>query len=69
MKKTRVAFEETSKLRGVPYDTLLQEEHLQEGDTVYSVAPGESQKPRPFLTDDLFEELANPTKYPYGRGG
>ena len=63
----RVAFEETSKLRGVPYDTLLQEEQLQEGDTVYSVAPGECQKPRPFLTDDLFEELANPTKYPYGR--
>ena len=67
--KDRVAFEETSKLRGVPYDTLLQEEQLQEGDTVHSVALGESQKPRPFLTDDLFQELANPTKYSYDRGG
>lgn len=65
----RIAFKHTSKLRGIPYDTLLQEEGVADGDNTYSVAPGENQKPCPFLTDDKFEELANPSKYPYGRGG
>ncbi|KAI8509442.1 hypothetical protein Bbelb_132900 [Branchiostoma belcheri] len=65
----RVAFQETSKLRGLPYDTLLQEEQVPNGDNIYSVAPGENQTPCAFFTDDRFEELANPSKYPYGRGG
>ncbi|XP_078660053.1 uncharacterized protein LOC144904785 [Branchiostoma floridae x Branchiostoma belcheri] len=64
-----VAFQETSKLRGLPYDTLLQEEQVPNGDNIYSVAPGENQTPCAFFTDDRFEELANPSKYPYGRGG
>ncbi|KAI8500028.1 hypothetical protein Bbelb_223450 [Branchiostoma belcheri] len=64
----RVAFQETSKLRGLPYDTLLQEEQVPNGDNIYSVAPGENQTPCAFFTDDRFEELANPSKYPYGRG-
>ena len=38
-------------------------------DSTYSVAPAENQKPCAFLTDEKFEELANPSKYPYGRGG
>ena len=64
-----VAFEETSKLRGIPYDTLLQEDCPVNGDDIYSVAPGEHQKPCAFLLDDTFEELANPDKYPQGSGG
>ena len=59
----RIAFDHTSKLRGIPYDTLLQEEQLADADT-FSLAPGENQKPCPFLTDENFEELANPSKYP-----
>ena len=58
-------FNETSKLRGLPFDTLLQQENLG-ADDIYSIAPGESQKPQPFFSDDNFEELANPDKYPFG---
>ncbi|KAI8492052.1 hypothetical protein Bbelb_304250 [Branchiostoma belcheri] len=65
----RIAFEQASKLRGIPYETLLQEEQVTEGDNIYSIAPGENQTPCAFLTDHRFEELANPAKYPYGRGG
>lgn len=65
----RIAFEHMSKLRGIPYDTLLQEEQLTDADSTYSVAPAENQKPCAFFTDDKFEELSNPSKYPYGRGG
>ena len=65
----QIAFEQTSKLRGIPYDTLLQEEQPADADNTYSVAPGENQRPCPFLLDDNFEELANPSKYPYGCGG
>ncbi|XP_078618327.1 uncharacterized protein LOC144885957 [Branchiostoma floridae x Branchiostoma japonicum] len=65
----RIAFEQTSKLGGIPYDTLLQEEEVTDGDNIYSLAPGENQTPCAFLTDDKFEELANPSKYPFGHGG
>lgn len=65
----RIHFEQTSKLRGIPYDTLLQPEQVADGDDTFSVAPGEHQKPCPFLTDTNFEELANPSKYPFGQGG
>ena len=37
-------------------------------DDIFNVAPAESEKPCPFLSDEKYEELANPTKYPYGRG-
>ena len=38
-------------------------------DNIFSVAPGESQKPIGILTDKHFEEMCNPTKYPYGKFG
>ena len=63
------AFDETSRLRGVPYDTLLQEEDLGAQSSIYSVAPGESEKPMSFTADEQFEELSNPEKYPTGKGG
>ena len=65
----RIAFEQMSKQRGMPFDTLLQEEQVTDDDNTYSIAPGENQKPCPFLTDDKYEEMANPSKYPYGCGG
>ena len=63
-KEDQIHFEKVSSLRGLPYDTLLQEENQ-----TYSVAPGEGEKPVPFFTDPSYEELANPTKFPYGTGG
>ena len=59
-----------SQLRGLPYDTVM---HREDGnaceDSVFSIAPGEGQKPIAILTDDHFEEMCNPTKYPYGYFG
>ncbi|XP_078691416.1 uncharacterized protein LOC144921886 isoform X1 [Branchiostoma floridae x Branchiostoma belcheri] len=66
----RIAFEQTSKVQGVPYDTLLQHEQvIDDSDRTYSVAPGENQQPCPFFSDKHFEVLANPEKYPFGKGG
>ena len=62
------AFEEMSKLRGLPFDTCLQVDTL-DANSVISVAPGEGQKPLNILSDKDFEEMAFPQKYPYGKGG
>ena len=59
-KEDIIALEENCKLRDLPYDTCLQ---------FFSIAPGEGNKPIPLLTDNLFEELANPEKFPTGKGG
>ena len=64
-----IALEESCKLRDLPYDTCLQNELPEEAKQVFSIAPGEGNKPIPLLTDTLFEELANPDKFPYGDGG
>ena len=64
-----IAIEENCKLRDLPYDTCMQNELPKEANQVFSIAPGEGNKPIPLLTDTLFEELANPDKFPYGKGG
>ena len=38
-------------------------------ENVFSVAPGEGHKPIGILTDEHFEEMCNPTKYPGGKFG
>ncbi|XP_066268348.1 uncharacterized protein [Branchiostoma lanceolatum] len=63
------AFKDTSATRGLPYTTCMQEDSLQDSENIYSLAPGENQCPRAFLTDEDFELLANPEKYPDGRFG
>ena len=68
-KEDVIAIEENCKLRDLPYDTCLQNELPEEANQVFSIAPGEGNKPIPLLTDTLFEELANPDKFPYGKGG
>ena len=68
-KEDLIALEENCKLRDLPYDTCLQNELPEEANQVFSIAPGEGNKPIPLLTDTLFEELANPDKFPYGAGG
>ena len=68
-KEDLIALEENCKLRDLPYDTCLQNELPEEANQVFSIAQGEGNKPIPLLTDTLFEELANPDKFPYGDGG
>lgn len=38
-------------------------------DDIFSVAPGEGNKPISILSDTYFEEMCNPKKYPWGRFG
>ena len=68
-KEDLIALEENCKLRDLPYDTCLQSELPEEANQVFSIALGEGNKPIPLLTDTLFEELANPDKFPFGKGG
>ena len=63
-----IAMEENCKLRDLPYDTCLQSELPEEANQIFSISP-EGSKPIPLLTDKLFEELANPEKFPSGKGG
>ena len=53
------------------YDCFMQREDTLEAttDNVFAVAPGERQKPIGILSDQHFEEMCNPTKYPRGRFG
>ena len=62
------AFDTSSKLRGLPYDTCLQAENI-DVNQIISVAPGEGMKPVNILTDQSFEEMAFPHMYPLGKGG
>ena len=66
--EAKKAFEEACELRGLPYDTCLHNE-TEEANQTFSLAPGEGMKPIPSPTDNLFEELSNPEKFPKGKGG
>ena len=35
---------------------------------IFSVAPAEGQRPLSIMTDDQFESMCNPDKFPYGSG-
>ena len=64
------ALHHQSQLRGLPYDTVMHREDVDTSvDGVFSVAPGEGQKPLAILTDEHFEEMCNPSKYPGGSFG
>ena len=64
------AFHCQAQLRGLPYDTVMQrEDNNVSADNVFSVAPGEGQRPIPILTDESFEQMCNPAKYPTGKFG
>jgi len=60
---------EANGLRGIAYDTCLQEDDDEGKEKIVSVAPGEDQRPLPILEDKFFEELAFPDKFPLGSGG
>ena len=61
------AFEDASKIRGLPYETSMVKENNELKNKLISVAPAESEKPQPLLSDPNFEELSNPDKYPDGK--
>ena len=63
--ENQAAFDEAVKLRGMPLDFMLQEEDL---NSVFSIAPGEGQRPQPILDDDQFEITAFPNLFPTGIG-
>ncbi len=67
-KEEQEAFDRTSQLVGIPYDTLLQREEQTDTDNIFSIAPGEHQTPCSILSDKNFEELAHPDKYAHGNG-
>ena len=52
-KEDMIAIEENCKLRDLPYDTCLQNELPEEANQVFSIAPGEGNKPIPLLTHYL----------------
>ena len=67
MREDENAFEEASKVRGLPSETSLIRDNPELADKEISFAPAEHEKPLPLLSDTHFEELANPDKYPDGR--
>ena len=68
-KEDMIALEENCKLWDLPCDNCLQSKIPKQANQIFSIAPGEGSKPLPLLTDRLFEELANPEKFPNGKGG
>ena len=59
------AFEESSQLRGLPFNTCLNKETITPDKTI-SIAPCEGAHPLPMLADTNFETMAFPTCYPTG---
>ena len=53
------AFEHACKVKGAPFETCLVPENPELEGKIFSVAPGEGQKPPPILTDPKFEETCN----------
>ena len=56
----------TVTIIGGPSPTMLYEENPV---AVVNIAPCEGEKPIAILSDKKVEEMANPTKFPYGKGG
>ena len=61
------AFEETSQVRGLPFETSVVTDNQDLTGKQINVAPAENEKPLPLLSDKHFEELSNPDKYPDGK--
>ena len=54
---------------GVPMTSMLSYENPEVEAQIYSVAPAEGQCPKDIMSDTHFEEMSNPSKFPYGNGG
>ena len=67
LEEDSTAFDEAADVRGLPFETSMINENPDVSNLVVSIAPGQTEKPRPLLSDPNFEELANPDKYPDGK--
>ena len=54
---------------GAPMTSMLSYENPEIEAQIYSVAPAEGQRPLDIMSDTHFEEMSNPSKFPYGKGG
>ena len=52
---------------GLPFETAIFNEEGTMNDVQVSIAPAEGSKPIPLLTDEHFESLSNPDKFPDGK--
>ena len=54
---------------GAPITSVLSSDDPEVEAQICSVAPAEGNRPVDIVKDKYFEELSNPTKFPYGEGG
>ena len=54
---------------GAPITSVLSADDPEVEAQICSVAPAEGNRPVDIVRDKYFEELSNPTKFPYGKGG
>ena len=54
---------------GAPITSVLSSDDPEVEAQICSVAPAEGNRPIDIVRDKYFEELSNPTKFPYGEGG
>ena len=54
---------------GAPITSILSADDPEVETQICSVAPAEGNRPVDIVRDKYFEELSNPTKFPYGKGG
>ena len=59
----------TREIMCCPQESMLSVENLESDAQTYSIAPAEGQKPISMMTDEKFEEMANPDKLCFGTGG
>ena len=65
----KAALEKSVELCGLPYESGLFNKDPDWCNKIISCAPGEKQKPIPLLSDQHFEQLSNPEKFPDGQNG
>ena len=59
----------TRQITCCPQESMLSAGNPEADAQTYSVAPAEDQKPISIMTDEHFEEMANPDKFCFGKGG
>ena len=59
----------TREITCCPQESMLSVENPESDAQTYSIAPAEGQKPISMMTDEKFEEMANPDKLCFGTGG
>ena len=54
---------------GAPLTSMLSHENPEFEAQIYSVAPSEEHRQLDIMSNAHFEEMSNPSKFPYGKGG